>query len=525
MTWHAGRLAAVGVIALIASAHVGSPDTYFEGTAGPYPVRVIVRTPGVVPGLAQITVRLLSPLPQGALPRRVLVLPVYWDPHTAAPPPPDVAQHVPGDSTLYSAALWLMRGGSYSVQVTVEGAVGSGTALVPVMAVATRRLALDKALGAALLGLGAFLFAGAVTLIGAAVRESGLEPGAVPDQRRRRRSRVAMGVATVVFALALVGGRRWWNGVDAEYRTGLYQPLHATATVRPAGGAGGRVLRLAIDDTSWTGPNRQWTPLVPDHGHLMHLFLVHDGTLAAFAHLHPLPLDSTTFEASLPPLERGRYRAYADIVHESGFAETLVATVDLDEWSGTWRPTDPDDAWTTGNGKREAGNVVGLRDGSTMIWDKGPAPIVVDRDAPLRFVVNDPRGEPAILEPYMGMAGHAMLTRDDGAVFVHLHPAGTVSLAALETFALRQPGDTIRGRLSARLTEIEKGAGSGEQGAVPASATLMTGAHRGGPLPAANSVSFPYAFPKPGHYRIWVQVKRSGRILTGVFDADVRPAR
>src|SRR2546426_7508602 len=45
----------------VASAHVGSPDTYFEGAAGPYPVRVIVRTPGVVPGLAQITVRLLAP--------------------------------------------------------------------------------------------------------------------------------------------------------------------------------------------------------------------------------------------------------------------------------------------------------------------------------------------------------------------------------------------------------------------------------------------------------------------------------
>src|SRR2546429_4988690 len=86
---------------------------------------------------------------------------------------------------------------------------------------------------------------------------------------------------------------------DPASRRALPQPLHATATVRPAGGAGGRVLRLAIDDTSWTGPKRQWTPLVPDHGHLMHLFLVRDATLAAFAHLHPLPLDSTTFETSL----------------------------------------------------------------------------------------------------------------------------------------------------------------------------------------------------------------------------------
>jgi len=502
MTGRAGRLAAVGVIVLIASAHVGSPDTYFEGAAGPYSVRVIVKSPGVVPGLAQITVRLLSPHRA----RRVLVLPVYWDPRTAAPPPADVAALAPGDSTLYSAALWLMSGGSYSVQVTVEGAAGSGTALVPVMAVATRRLALDKALGAALLGLGAFLCTGAVTLIGAAVRESGLEPGAVPDQRRRRRSRVAMGVATVVFALALVGGRRWWNGVDAEYRSGLFQPLHATATVRTADGA--RVLRLAIDDTSWTNAKRQWTPLVPDHGHLMHLFLVRDSTLDGFAHLHPLPLDSITFETHLPPLEPGRYRAYADIVHESGFAETLVATFDLDDWAGTWRPTDPDDAWTTGNGKRGMGNVVGLTDGSTMIWDKSPAPIVVDRDAPLHFVVTDRSGRPARLEQYMGMAGHAMLTRDDGAVFVHLHPAGTVSLAALETFALRQPGDTIRGLLGARLTEMER----------------MTGAHRGEPLPAPSSLSFPYAFPKPGHYRIWVQVKRRGQILTGVFDAAVRPA-
>ncbi len=496
------RLLALGATAVVTSAHVGSPDTYFEGAAGPYPIRVIIRNPGVVPGLAQITVRLLD----GETVRQVLVLPVYWDPRTAAPPPADVAQRVPGDSTLYNAALWLMRGGSYSVQVTVEGASGTGTALVPVMAVATRRLALEKPLGMGLLGLGAFLFIGALTIVRAAVRESGLAPGQQPDRRRSVRAWIATAASAVVLALALVGGRAWWNTVDAAYRSGLYQPLHAAATVRAT--AAGAVLHFAIDDSSWTNQRRQWTPLIPDHGHLMHLFLVRNGQLDGFAHLHPLPRDSTTFEANLPPLPAGTYRLYADIVHESGFAQTLVATLDLPPppVSRLPPPGDPDDAWWSGDRRREAGDVAGLADGSTMTWERGDEPLAVDRESPLRFVVRAADGRPARLEPYMGMAGHAMIVRDDGAVFVHLHPEGTISVAAQEMFVLRQPGDTVRGRLAQRLAAMPMG--SGEQRAV-----------------RPGAVSFPYAFPQPGHYRMWVQVKRNSRILTGVFDAEVSPAR
>ncbi len=127
----------------------------------------------------------------------------------------------------------------------------------------------------------------------------------------------------------------------------------------------------------------------------------------------------------------------------------------------------------------------------------------------------------------MGMVGHAMLIRDDGAVFVHLHPAGTVSLAALETFALRQPGDTVRGSLTARLTALQRTMHQriGVLGAIPPGADRATLDHGMESRAPPSALSFPYAFPKPGHYRIWVEVKRLGRVLTAVFDADVRPAR
>ena len=48
----AGRLGAVLLAALFLCGHVGSPNVFYEGTAGPYPVRVLVRPPQVIPGIA-----------------------------------------------------------------------------------------------------------------------------------------------------------------------------------------------------------------------------------------------------------------------------------------------------------------------------------------------------------------------------------------------------------------------------------------------------------------------------------------
>jgi hypothetical protein len=40
-------------------------------------------------------------------------------------------------------------------------------------------------------------------------------------------------------------------------------------------------------------------------------------------------------------------------------------------------------------------------------------------------------------------------------------------------------------------------------------------------MDGGGTISFPYEFPKPGRYRLWVQVKTGGKVQTGVFDTEV----
>lgn len=427
-------------------AHVGSPNVFFDGRAGLHPVRVIVRPPEVVPGVAEITVR----VKQGTA-DRVMVQPVFYRTGIEGAPPPDVATPVPGDPGLFTAQLWLMTQGSYTVRVQV----GEGVALVPVVTAPTRLKGMQRGLGIVLAALGLFLFAGAVTIVGAAVRESALAPGEVPDARRLRRARIVAALAGVLLALVLTGGKRWWDSVQAGEMERLYRPFAVEASAREG------VLALDIKD-----PRRhESSPFIPDHGKLMHLFLVREPGLDAFAHLHPVPRGSQErFEAALPPLPAGRYRVYGDVVHESGFPQTLTDVVDIPAIPAG-PATDPDDSWH-------------LEGDGGLTWLK--TPLVAGREVDLRFEAKVP------LEPYMGMMGHAVITRPDGEVFVHLHPVGSFSMASQQAFERRM-------------------------GMAPAHAHHHP----------SSVVSFPYEFPRPGRYRIWVQVKSGGKILTGAFDVEV----
>jgi len=491
--------------AFSANAHVGSPNVFFEGVAGRYPVHVVIRPAEVIPGLAEISVRVDA----GGI-ERVTALPIKWNAGRKGAPPPDVARLVPGETNLYSAELWFMEPGAQSVELEVRGSAGTGQVTIPVDAIARRVLGMPKALGVALLVLGCLLGALLLSFIGAAVRESMLEPGLVPAPRRRWWARGAMVLGLVVITLLLWGGKRWWDAEAAEYRNNrLYRPLDATAVAQVEHGQ--RVLRLEINDPLFA----RSPPLVPDHGKLMHLFLVREPALDAFAHLHPIKRDRNRFETMLPEIPAGAYRVYADVTYETGFSDTLTAKVDVPEPpagrdavpSGT--PMDPDDSWRVWPGVSSTRNECRLNAAYTMAW-LAPERIGPNRPLTLRFQVRDSDGRAVAPDPYLGMRGHLALRNTDGSVFIHLHPGGSASMAAMQLAVLRTEGKL----------PLKAAFGADEpicQLPVPSSGDERWLGGMGNP----EEISFPYAFPKPGRYRLWTQVKIKGEILTGVYEVEV----
>ena len=131
-----------------------------------------------------------------------------------------------------------------------------------------------------------------------------------------------------------------------------------------------------------------------------------------------------------------------------------------------------------------------------MVWLRDAGTLEANVPMSFKFRVEEKDGSPARnLEPYMGMAAHAEVVSSDLSVFAHIHPAGSVSMAALE---LAQAGLAGAGRSSMSMPMASESSG----------------------LPA--EFSFPFGFPRSGDYRIFVQVKRAGKVQTAAFDARVQ---
>jgi hypothetical protein len=196
-------------------------------------------------------------------------------------------------------------------------------------------------------------------------------------------------------------------------------------------------------------------------------------------HLHPDEVTTGRFEQALPDMPAGNYEMFADVVHATGVSETITGALTTTTLSGT-PLTGDDSAWSVA-GEASSNPVAHVE------WIRDSAPLISKKLTLFTFRVADRSGQPVTdLELYMGMPGHAVFVRRDRQVFAHVHPSGSAPMAALN---LAMPA---------------------------ANAHVM---HEGA---TPSTVSFPYGFPEPGQYRIFVQVKRAGAVITGVFDADVQ---
>jgi hypothetical protein len=468
-----------------AQAHVGSFDAVEDGMAGPYHTLITIRPPDVIPGVARIDVRAFD----GDV-TRVTVVPLpIAGPGAKSPPIPDVAVPSPDDPHLYSSTLWLMRTGSWKIRVAVEGARGPGELSVPIPALARAVRPMPRYLGGMLVGLLGLLVSAAIAIAGASARESDLPAGGEVDPRRLARGRLAMVITAALLALGIFGGRRWWNSEASLYRRLIYKPLQMAVT-RPSPDR----LALSLADPGWLGWRRT-DDLIPDHGHLMHLFAVRTPGLDAIAHLHPRADGDERFAQPVPPLPAGSYRLFGDIVHANGLDETATASVELGGEAGAASGLDAsrfdaDDAIAViPRAGSAASPAFVFPDGrGALSWLDARAPRA-GQTVVLEIEATGPEGRPAAVEAYMGMAGHAMILARDGSVFSHVHPTGSVPMAAM---ALVDPNGV-----------------------------MDHSRHHG--MVFAPRVRFPYVFPHPGAYRLFVQVKLSGRVETAAWDVDVAP--
>ncbi|MGI4829210.1 MAG: hypothetical protein ACRYFU_13605 [Janthinobacterium lividum] len=486
-----------------AHAHVGSKDVFEQISSGPYKFFVTIRPPTVVPGVAVVEVRIAGPTISSL---EITPIPLTGE-ASKHPPTADAMQRSGADPNFFTGSLWLMSSGSWQVRLQAQGAGGPATANIPVPAVALSVLKMQRPMGVLLATLGLLLVFGMVGIFYGAVREARLVPGQTPSPDRTRRATIAAGITLAILGLMVWGGDTWWNVAAADYSADLYHPLQLHPVLT------GSTLDLQIDRGApdERGARRSNADLLPDHGHLMHLYAIRWPQMDAAYHLHPALVGPGDLRTTVPDMPVGTYHLYGDIVHRSGFPETLTATLVVPP-NASRAPLDNEDAAAHPQplSAGDLGVSYKLPDGYTMVWDR-PTTLTANTAELFRFTLLDPAREQATdMQPYLGMAGHAAFVKTDGTVFAHTHPDGS---AAMPAMMLANAG--MSDMSANAMADMNAPTNTG-MGGVDAKSPGKS------PEPLDPIVEFPYGFPSAGRYRIFIQMKHGGTVETGVFDAEVK---
>jgi catechol 2,3-dioxygenase-like lactoylglutathione lyase family enzyme len=198
------------------------------------------------------------------------------------------------------------------------------------------------------------------------------------------------------------------------------------------------------------------TKLLTVHERLLHVFLV-SRDLESFQHVHPDAAPDGTFTLDVTWPGPGVYALFADFYPAGGTPQMLQTTLVTPDYRGSAFPSPPALRPDAGDSKTADNLRVTL----------AATRPVAGREETLTFTLADARSGAAVtdLEPYLGAAGHLLVTSADLVDAAHTHPLD-----------LGGTGPTVK---------------------------------------------FDVSFPRPGLHKMWVQFQRGGQVITLPFVVDV----
>ncbi|HYE97020.1 MAG TPA: hypothetical protein VD962_12500 [Rubricoccaceae bacterium] len=246
--------------------------------------------------------------------------------------------------------------------------------------------------------------------------------------------------------------------------------FHLGGQLRP-----GEATRLAY--TPKTREGELVEDLEVSHDKLSHLIVV-SRDLGFFEHVHPERQADGSFAMDYAFPASGDYVLFADFLPEgAGRAQVFAHPVHVPGPEPRPHPLGPTSTEAT-----EAGLVAHLA---------APVPLMAGQDVTLAFHLSDARGDVRDIEQFLGAGGHVVVIPEGAGDFLHVHPVVGEGHAG--------HGPTAPGHAAH---------------APPAHGEEQP--HTYGPL-----LRFATAFPRPGRYKLWLQVQRAGRVHALPFVLDV----
>jgi hypothetical protein len=470
------------LIVLPAHAHIGSPDTFVQATAGPYKFLLAAHPPALYPGALELDLRLNPD-------DHITTATVSLD--NGAPTPIQIF-----DAGTATASIWLPNAAAHTLHITVQG---NPYDLNLPDTVPPRKV--DSGTPSSWWYRLGFLLLFAISLW-------------LVLRRKRSRSSRSWWQIVLLTAGCLIGSVLLFVTSVVLYGKALayiQRKIYGSQTVLTANLTPNGTLDLTLSN-----PGRDFSTIVPDHGKLLHLFLIRQPQQDVFLHLHPQQLTPGRFSVPLPAMPPGTYRLFADYYLAPGGdlknaqGETPTITLDLPAQFHPSAAPDPDDSIavippSSGVAHSSAASspmswvaksdgvqyISTIRDGYTLQL-VAPATIQPLHANLFQVTLLDPSGHPpADMALYLGMPAHTVVLRSDNSVFAHIHPGGTLPM------------------LEAPINSMPDMPGM----SMPMDMPMP---------PASNTASIPYGFPSAGRYRLFVQMKHGPIIETAAFDLNVQ---